>query len=93
MRKLLAGLYFFLDQLGNRLRRLGALLYPSSDLILIELNAAGFGARVVSPNLFDVSTIPWKALVTDNDTIEGFFLCSMPAHTNGYAHDSSISFN
>src|SRR4029450_13394330 len=73
-------------QLRNGLCGFGAALDPDIDLLLVQLDGFGAGFRIVCSNLFDVSTVTRKALVADDDTIKGFFLCPVPAETNSYAH-------
>src|SRR5437868_20651 len=89
----LAGLLFSLDQFGNRLRRLGALLDPGVDLFLAEFYAARLRPRIIGANLFYITAVARKALVADDNTVKRLFLRPVAAHTNGYAHAfCSLSF-
>src|SRR4029453_17386767 len=73
-------------QLRNGLCGFGATLDPGVDLFLVQFDGFGGGIGIVSANLFDVSAVTGKALVADDDTIKGLFLCPVPAESNSYAH-------
>jgi hypothetical protein len=87
----LAGLFLFLDQLGNRLRRLCALFDPGIDLVTIKLEPSGGGTWVISPDLLDVPAIARKALVTYDDPVKGFLFGPVSTQSNDYAHTCLLS--
>ena len=82
----LTGFLLFRDQLGNGSRRLGSTLDPGFGFFLIDFERSSPRVGVIGANLLDVSAVAGKALVADDDAIEGPFLSPMSAQTDSYAH-------
>ncbi len=74
------------EQLLNGFGGLGSLGQPCGGLVVVDLDQRGLLARVVTPDLLDIPTVPWGTAVHDHDPIYGRLLLAHPDQSHLHGH-------
>src|SRR5690606_16213502 len=85
-----ARLLFFAQQSPNSLGRLGSDAEPILDAILLELEGAGFGQRVVGAELLQKAPITGSTGVSSDDSVKWTFFGAAAGEPDLDGHSFSV---
>ena len=83
---------FFFKKIADRVGRFGTLVHPVFDPLRLKGHLRRVDQRIVCADFFQISAVPGALAVSDNDSVERFFLGAMSGQSDFYSHSLFFSF-